>query len=142
MGAGRVNERRPARWRRRVTSVVCAAALLCPHGVAAAQSTPAPVPSPDPDPWFGPDKALHFGAGFGLGVGGYALGAGLLDERWAGVGMGIGLAAVIGGIKEGIDATGVGQPSWRDFVWDLLGGALGVGVSMTFDAALRGPLER
>ena len=121
--------------------MVCAAALLCAHAPAAAQTPPtaAPSPDPDPDPWFGPDKALHCGAGFGIGVGGYALGAGLLDERWAGVGLGIGLAAAIGGIKEGIDATGVGQPSWKDFVWDILGGALGVGLSMTFDAALRGP---
>ena len=94
--------------------------------------------SPDPDPWFGTDKALHFGAGFGIGVGGYALGAAALENRWIGVGMGIGLAALIGGAKEGLDAAGLGQPSWKDFVWDVLGGTLGVGVSLTFDAALRG----
>jgi len=111
--------------------------------MAAAQTVPSvPSPDPDPDPWFGTDKALHFGAGFGIGVGGYALGAGVFDERWAGLGFGLGLTMLIGGLKEGIDATGVGDPSWKDFVWDVLGGALGVGVSMTFDAALRGPVQK
>lgn len=96
-------------------------------------------PSPDPDPWFGPDKALHFGAGFGIGVGGYLVGAGPAESRWAGVGLGIAFAAAIGGAKEGIDALRPsGQPSVRDFVWDIVGSALGVGVSLTFDAALRG----
>jgi putative lipoprotein len=129
--------------RRKAISVACAVALLCaamPSRSAHAQATsqPASIPSPDPDPWFGPDKALHFGAGFGIGVGGYVAGAGLLDNRWAGLGLGLGLAALIGGVKEGIDAAGAGQPSWKDFVWDVVGGALGVGVSLSFDAALRG----
>jgi putative lipoprotein len=130
-----------ARRRGRMTSMVCGAALLsatlCPT-LGWAQS---PSPDPDPpaaDPWFGVDKALHFGAGFGIGVGGYALGAGPLESRWAGVGMGIGLAALIGGGKEGLDAAGLGQASWKDFLWDVIGGTLGVGVSLTFDAALRG----
>jgi putative lipoprotein len=101
-------------------------------------SAPSFAQSPEPDPWSGGDKALHFTAGLAIGVGGYALGAAALDSRWAGVALGLGLAASIGGAKEGIDATGVGDPSLEDFVWDLVGGALGVGVSVTFDAALRG----
>ncbi|MCA9620657.1 MAG: hypothetical protein KC731_16655 [Myxococcales bacterium] len=125
--------------RRKTTAMVCAVALLWAPG-AAAQS----APSPDPDPWFGTDKALHFSAGFVLGVGGYALGAGTLgggtlDSRLAGALLGTGIVAAIGGAKEGIDATGVGDPSIKDFVWDMVGGLLGIGISLTFDAALRGP---
>ncbi len=94
---------------------------------------------PDPDPWFGPDKALHFGAGFGLSVGGYALGVASFDSRWAGVALGAGIALGLGAAKEGLDAAGLGTPEWQDFVWDVVGTALGLGVAVTFDAALRGP---
>jgi putative lipoprotein len=95
-------------------------------------------PSPDPDPWFGTDKALHFGAGLGFSAVGYGIGAWALDDRWAGVALGTGLALGVGTAKEGLDAAGLGSPSWRDFVWVAVGTALGLGVSVTFDAALRG----
>ncbi|MBM4360457.1 MAG: hypothetical protein FJ096_20310 [Deltaproteobacteria bacterium] len=95
--------------------------------------------SPDPDPWFGPDKALHFGASFALASGGYALGVATTESRWSGVLVGAGLALSVGAAKEGLDAAGLGVPSWRDFAWDCLGTALGLGVSVAFDAALRGP---
>ncbi len=114
---------------------LCAALMAAP---ATAGAQPSPDPDP-PDPWFGPDKALHFSAGAAIGVGGYALGAAALDSRWAGVALGIGLAAALGGLKEGIDAAGAGDPSVEDWVWDVVGGALGVGLSLSFDAALRGP---
>jgi putative lipoprotein len=119
---------------RRSLACVVGAVILC-----AATTARAEAPSPEPDRWFGTDKALHFGAGFGLGVAGYAIGAGPIESRWAGVGLGIALAAALGGLKEGIDAAGSGQASAKDFVWDLIGSGLGVGVAITFDAALRGP---
>ena len=97
---------------------------------AAAEDVPA-------DSWTGGDKALHFSAGFGLGVGGYAIGAAGLDERLVGVAFGVMLAAALGGAKEGLDAAGLGEPSVKDFTWTVLGGLLGSGVSVTFDAALR-----
>jgi len=116
-----------------VLSLACAAALTL-SGSAAAQ----PSPDPDPDPWFGTDKALHFGAGLGFSALGYGIGALAFDDRWAAVGLGTGLALAVGGAKEGLDAAGLGSPSWRDFVWVGVGAVLGVGVSVTFDAALRG----
>ncbi len=113
------------------------ALLLCGAALTLSSSAGA-QPSPDPDPWFGPDKALHFGAGFGFSAAGYGLGVAGLHDRWAGVALGAGLALAVGAAKEGIDATGFGSPSWRDFAWVAVGTALGLGVSVTFDAALRG----
>lgn len=112
------------------------ALLLLPAGAARADEPPA-----DPDPWFGVDKALHFAAGAGLGGGGYGLGVLAFDERWAGVAFGAGLGLALAGLKEGLDAAGLGTPSYKDFIWGLLGTSLGVGVAIAFDAALRGPLE-
>ncbi|MBI4703073.1 MAG: hypothetical protein HY744_18305 [Deltaproteobacteria bacterium] len=92
-----------------------------------------------PDPWSGPDKALHFVAGFGLSAGGYAIGAAAFDDRLAATALGTGFALGLGAAKEGIDAAGAGTPSYRDFTWTVLGACLGIGVSLTFDFALRGP---
>lgn len=108
--------------------------------LAAATSAHAQTTDPDPDPWFGVDKALHFAAGAGISAGGYALGAWGFESRWGGVGLGTGLGLAIGGAKEGLDAAGLGTASYKDFVWSALGTVLGIGVSITFDAALRGPL--
>lgn len=107
-----------------------------------AAASPAHAQAPvDPDPWFGIDKALHFSAGAGLGAGGYTAGALAFDDRWIGVAFGAGLGLVVGASKEAIDATGLGTPSYKDFIWTAVGTVLGVGVSITFDAALRGPLD-
>jgi len=105
----------------------------------AAPTSPPPALSPEPDPWFGQDKALHFGLSFALASGGYALGVATTEERWAGVLIGGGVALGLGATKEGLDAAGLGQPSWRDMAWNVVGAALGLGVSVAFDAALRGP---
>ena len=92
----------------------------------------------DPDPWFGPDKAAHFAVGFGIAAAGYGVGVAAFDERWAGLTLGGGVALSAGAAKEGFDAAGLGTPSWRDFLWTTVGGALGLGIALTFDAALRG----
>lgn len=125
--------------RRRLRSGVASMLFLSITLGAAPFSFAAEGTSPDPDPWFGPDKALHFGTSFALASGGYALGVATNDERWAGLLVGGGLALGLGATKESLDAAGLGVPSWRDFAWDCLGTALGLGVSLAFDAALRGP---
>ena len=79
--------------------------------------------------------------GTGLGGGGYAIGVVGFDERWAGVAFGAGLGLALGGIKEALDAAGLGTPSYKDFIWTVVGTGLGVGVAIAFDAALRGPLD-
>lgn len=113
-------------------SALLAASLFALPAAAGAQ------PSPDPDRWFGTDKALHLTAGFGSASVGYALAVATFDDRWAAVALGSSLALSLGAAKEGLDAAGMGTPSWKDFVWTAVGAALGLGVSVTFDAALRG----
>ncbi len=119
------------------------ARIVSTAAVAGVLSWSAPAlcdaPSPDPDPWWGRDKALHFSGSFALATGSYALGVATLDRRWVGLIFGTTFPLALGGLKEGLDAAGLGDPSWKDFAWDCIGTALGVGVSITFDAALRGP---
>ncbi len=62
------------------------------------------------------------------------------DDRWIGVAFGAGLGLLVGATKEGLDAAGLGTASGKDFLWTALGTVLGIGVSITFDAALRGPV--
>jgi putative lipoprotein len=104
--------------------------------LAASRPAHADPPS-DPDPWFGPDKALHFGASAAIAGGGYALSAVFFDEYGARAGIGGGLALTAGVTKEALDAAGLGRPSWRDLAWDVLGAAVGVGVALTIDVAVR-----
>ena len=117
-----------------LVAVVIALSMMT-SGSARAQTSP----DPDPDPWFGTDKALHFGAGFGIAAAGYAGGIAAFDDRWSAVAFGSGISIGLGAAKEGLDAAGLGQPSWKDFAWDVIGAALGIGVAVSFDAALRGP---
>lgn len=92
----------------------------------------------DPDPWLGRDKALHFGASAVLAGGGYAAGTALFDERWKAFALGGGVAIAAGAAKEGLDATGLGDPSWKDFTWDVVGTVVGLGIAYAIDAAASG----
>lgn len=121
-----------------MAAVLFASTLLAATPSALADPTSAIV-SPDPDPWFGRDKALHFAASFAVSSGGYALGVATTEERWVGLAVGSGLALGLGAAKEGLDAAGLGTPSWRDFTWDCVGALVGLGVGVAFDVALRGP---
>ncbi|MEP6652424.1 MAG: hypothetical protein ABJA82_03645 [Myxococcales bacterium] len=85
------------------------------------------------DPWFGRDKALHFSFSAVIAGGGYAGTAALTDDRrWRIMG-GVGLGLLAGASKEALDATGSGDPSWRDFTWDVVGTATGVAVAAFVD---------
>jgi uncharacterized protein YfiM (DUF2279 family) len=67
------------------------------------------------------------------------VGVAVFEERWAALLLGAGVALGLGALKEGLDAAGLGHPSAKDFVWDVVGTAFGLGVALAFDAALRGP---
>jgi putative lipoprotein len=101
-------------------------------------STRAPAQTaPDPDPWWGPDKALHLGLSAAITGGGYGISTQITDEVGgraalaAAAGIGAGLA------KEVADALGLGTPSWKDFVWDLIGTGVSISVSITIDLGVR-----
>ena len=94
------------------------------------------------DDWFGRDKALHFSFSAAIAGAGYG-GASLAteDRRWRlGVGGGVAIAAGTG--KEIADAYGLGDPSWKDFTWDLIGTATGLGIAYVIDRWLAVPPQR
>jgi putative lipoprotein len=109
----------------RALSALLAAVLLLAAGPAAAS---------DPDPWFGPDKALHFGVSAGLAAGGYAALSPLLESRSERALGGAAFSLTLGAGKELWDLAGHGDPSWRDFTWDVLGSAVGVALALGVDA--------
>jgi putative lipoprotein len=90
----------------------------------------------DPDPWLGPDKALHFGVSAGLAGGGYAVSALFLDRPWQRAVAGSAFSLTLGAGKELYDLSGHGDPSWKDFTWDVAGTAVGIGIALLVDAAL------
>ncbi|HVW30858.1 MAG TPA: hypothetical protein VHC69_36120 [Polyangiaceae bacterium] len=105
---------------------LAAAVTLAPRAARAA----------DPDPWLGPDKALHFGVSVGLSAGGYGVSALVLHERWQRAVAGAGFSLTLGAGKELYDLSGHGDPSWKDFTWDVVGTAVGVGIALLVDVAV------
>lgn len=92
----------------------------------------------DPDPWFGQDKALHFGVSAALASGTYAVMTTQFKARYPPLLIGGGLSLAIGGAKEGLDSLGFGDPSWKDFTWDVIGTVVGLGLAWGLDLAIRG----
>lgn len=93
--------------------VALVVALACTSAVAA------------DDPWFGSDKALHFGATFGIAALGYGSSRALLHlSPEASVGAGVSLSLAVGVVKELVDLRH-GDSSLRDVVFDVLGAATG-----------------
>jgi putative lipoprotein len=113
-------------------AIIASMLLVSPPASAQARAA-------DPDPWLGPDKALHFGASAVIAGGGYAVGAFAFDDYLGPIVLGTSLALGAGVVKESLDAAGLGTPSWKDLTWDVIGTALGIGVSLLVHAALGGP---
>ncbi|HYP74762.1 MAG TPA: hypothetical protein VER12_02330 [Polyangiaceae bacterium] len=108
-------------------------ALAAPLALALSLAS-RPAAAKDSDPWFGPDKALHFGVSAGLAAGGYAAASPWLESRGQRVLVGSALSLTLGAGKELWDLAGHGDPSWRDFTWDVLGTAAGVALAAGIDA--------
>jgi uncharacterized protein YfiM (DUF2279 family) len=126
-------ERSPSRaLPRRFVAITVAAACtaLCAEAHAA----------PD-DPWFGTDKLLHFSVSAALSGGGYAASALVLEEPPARALAGAGFSLTMGIGKELYDLHTDGDPSMRDLVWDVAGTAVGVGIAVLIDLALREPSQ-
>jgi putative lipoprotein len=121
----------------RVTAALASAVASFLALIPAASADPAA--SSSSDEWFGRDKALHFSAAAGLAAGGYAVGTALWSPpRLPAVALGGGLALGLGAAKEGWDALGHGDPSWKDFTWDAIGAVCGLAVAYAVDWAVRG----
>ncbi len=93
-------------------------------------ATSAPRIARADDDWLGPDKALHFSVSVALASGGYAASALLWEPRWARAAAGATFSLTLGAAKELADLAGLGDPSWRDFAWDVLGTAVGVALAL------------
>jgi putative lipoprotein len=109
--------------------------------VASALAFAAPAQAQDDDPWFSRDKALHFDVSAGIAAAGYGVSAGwLVDARWKALAIGGGVALAAGAGKELVDATHVfgGDPSWRDFTWDVVGTVAGLALAWGVDLLLGG----
>ena len=84
--------------------------------------------------------ALFVLASFGLAGVGYGATAFLTDDvGWRLFG-GATLALTAGAVKELLDLAGLGTPSWKDFVWDVLGAATGLLASWLVDHFIVTPL--
>lgn len=121
---------------RRILISTLAAALLVASPTLA---TPPGAPlATDPDPWFGRDKAYHFAACAGISGLGYGLTAFATNDLRIRVGLGAGLGIAVGATKELLDLSGMGDPSWKDFTWDVIGTVVGVGIAISIDLGVRG----
>jgi putative lipoprotein len=85
------------------------------------------------DEWWGRDKALHFTVSIGISAAAYAAAVPLTERREYRAGVGAATALTLGAMKEGYDALGYGDPSWRDFAWDAAGTAVGVMIAYAVD---------
>jgi putative lipoprotein len=89
------------------------------------------------DPFWAPDKALHFAVAGAIAGAGYGVTTQLTEDRWKAFAVGAGAALGAGALKEGLDAAGMGDPSWKDFAWDVIGAAAGLAVAWAVDSAAR-----
>lgn len=103
--------------------------------VVAAIATPALAE--DKDPWVSADKEKHFVASSGVTGAGYLTASFFTDDVVARAVFAAGLGVAVGGGKEVLDAAGLGDPSFKDLTWDLVGTATTVAIAVTFDLALR-----
>lgn len=96
----------------------------------------------DPDPWLAKDKSLHFGVTAGISSLSY-VGASFFTPSlvWRTT-IGVGVGVAVGGAKEVLDMTGFGDPSWKDFTWDVVGSVVGAGLCLGIDAAVRARYPR
>ena len=104
--------------------------------VLAAASTARPARADDD--WLGRDKALHFAVAMGLASGAYGVSAIKLEPMWQRAAVGAGFALTLGAAKELYDLGGRGDPSWKDFTWDVIGTASGLLIAWGLDLLIRG----
>lgn len=90
------------------------------------------------DAWLARDKFDHFVVSSSVAAETYLVAAAHVKARgWALVIAG-GTSLALGGAKEAWDLAGHGDPSWRDFAWDVIGTTAGLGLAFCIDLAIRG----
>jgi len=94
------------------------------------------------DEWWARDKALHFGVSGALAAGGYGASSLVFDERWKRATAGATVALSAGIAKEAYDQVDYGGASYKDFVFDVAGTAVGVAAAWLIDWAINGPEQK
>lgn len=121
--------------RRRRRGIQHASLVLAALGAVCTHSSPALAD----DEWLSVDKAKHFTASALIAGAGYGISAPFFQHTRVPpflIGAGAGVLAGVG--KELYDATGRGDPSAKDLVWDGLGVTAGLAVAFAVDLLIRG----
>ena len=94
----------------------------------------------DDDPWLAHDKFLHGAASGTLANLSYAGATQLFDSRGNALLAAAGVTVAVGAAKETLDLSirGFGDPSWKDFTWDVIGTAAGLALAFGMDLFVRG----
>jgi putative lipoprotein len=87
------------------------------------------------DDWFGRDKDLHAAASAVIAAGSYGAVTPWIEAPAGRAAVAASVAISVGAAKEAWDAAGHGDPSWKDFAWDVAGTIVGVGVALLIDHA-------
>jgi uncharacterized protein YfiM (DUF2279 family) len=93
------------------------------------------------DAWWGPDKRLHLAVSTAIPPLGFMISGNFLDDTGAKLAVGASLGLGLGAAKELVwdKAFGNGDPSWKDFAWDAVGTAAGVGLTWAVDRLVSSP---
>ena len=106
--------------------------LICFSGCTTYQKTASPHTAKK-DEWFAKDKAQHFSASFLIGALTYAIPrAGEADKNDASI-IAFSFSSTCGIAKELNDEVKRNDWSYKDLIWDIIGGAGGVSVSNVLD---------
>lgn len=85
------------------------------------------------DRWWGPDKELHLYASAGLASTSWWFAKSLRLSDPVASACALSLTLLVGGAKELVDLTGLGDPSWKDFAWDVIGAVVGVVLGLVIE---------
>ena len=85
------------------------------------------------DQWWAYDKGEHLIATTVISSLGTQVPRFWVESVFARAAIGFGAAVVVGAGKELLDLTGFGDPSWKDFTWDVIGAAVGTVISLAVE---------
>jgi putative lipoprotein len=92
------------------------------------------------DTWWGTDKALHLSVSIGLAAGATAVTAAWIEGPLERAAIGIVSSLTLGVAKELADGLGLGEASFRDLTWDLIGSVIGASLAWIVERWIVSPL--
>ena len=92
------------------------------------------------DTWWGSDKALHLGVSVGLAAGATAVTAAWIEDPLERAAIGVVSSLSLGVAKELFDGLGLGEASFRDLTWDLIGSVVGASLAWIVERWIVAPL--